>query len=107
MRTIVDPAKLVVTRNPEANRFESTIAGQLAQVDYRISGHRMIITHTEVPEPFRGNRIAEHLLAFAVESARKDGLEVVAECSYAEQFLKRHQVSRRPTKSDPSVDTPL
>jgi len=89
MRTTFDPAKLMVTHNSEAQRFESTIAGHLAQVNYRISGHRMIITHTEVPEAFRGNRIGEHLLAFAVEAARKDGLEVVAECSYAHQFLKR------------------
>jgi GCN5-related N-acetyl-transferase len=52
-----DPAELMVTRNSSANRFEITIAGHLAKVDYRMSGNRMIITHTEVPEALRGKGI--------------------------------------------------
>ena len=68
-----DPADLMVTRNSSANRFEITIAGHLAKVDYRMSGNRMIITHTEVPEALRGKGIAEQLVAFAVKYARKDG----------------------------------
>ena|ERR1700737_3456309 len=89
MNTKFDPAELMVTRNSSANRFEITIAGHLARVDYRMSGNRMIITHTEVPEALRGKCVAEQLLAFAVKSARKDGLEVVAECDYANRFLNR------------------
>jgi hypothetical protein len=40
------PAELIVTRNSSENRFEAMIGGRLAKVDYRISGNRMIITHT-------------------------------------------------------------
>ena len=99
-----DPAELMVTRNSSANRFEITIAGHLAKVDYRMSGNRMIITHTEVPEALRGKGVAEQLVAFAVKYARKDGLEVVAECDYANQFLNRDAIAsatgRIPPKSD-------
>jgi predicted GNAT family acetyltransferase len=54
-----------------------------------MSGNRMIITHTEVPDALRGKGIAEQLVAFAVKYARKEGHEVVAECDYANRFLNR------------------
>ena len=95
-----DPAELMVTRNSSANRFETTIAGHLARVDYRMSGNRMIITHTEVPEALRGQHVAEQLVAFAVKCARKNGLEVVAECDYAKRFLNRAATTRIFPKSD-------
>jgi len=80
----------MVTHNSSASRFEITIGGSLAKVDYRMSGARMIITHTEVPEALRGRGIAGQLVAFAVQYAQKDGLEVVAECEYANRFLNRN-----------------
>ena len=49
----------------------------------------MIITHTEVPEVLRGKGVAEQLVTFAVRYARKEGLEVVAECEYANRVLER------------------
>src|SRR5438132_3485838 len=95
-----DPAQLMVTRNSSANRFEITIAGSLARVDYRMSGNRMIITHTEVPEAVRGKGVAEQLVAFAMKYARKDGLEVVAECEYANRFLNRDATASAKSDGD-------
>src|ERR1700745_3944319 len=98
------PVELMVTRNSSVNRFEVTIGGRLAKVDYRMSGNRMIITHTEVPKALRGKGVAEQLVAFAVKYARKDGLEVVSECDYANRFLNRDAIAsatgRRSPKSD-------
>jgi uncharacterized protein len=88
-RKFSGPSELMVTRNSSVNSFEVTIEGHLAKVDYRMSGNRMIITHTEVPDALRGKGIAEQLVAFAVKYARKEGLEVVAECDYANRFLNR------------------
>ena len=88
-RKFTGPSELMVTRNSSVNRFEVTIEGHLAKVDYRMSGNRMIITHTEVPDVLRGKGVAEQLVAFAVKYARKEGLEVVAECDYANRFLNR------------------
>lgn len=47
------PAKLIVTRNfseKTASRLRSE--GAWTKSDYRMSGNRMIITRTEVPDPF-------------------------------------------------------
>jgi predicted GNAT family acetyltransferase len=89
------PSELIMTRNSSVNRFEVTIQGSLAKVDYRMSGNRMIITHTEVPDTLRGKGIAEQLVAFAVKYARKEGLEVVAECEYANRFLNGRSTHRQ------------
>ena len=98
------PAELIVTRNSSENRFEVTIGGRLAKVDYRTSGNRMIITHTEVPEALRGKGVAEQLVAFAVKYARKDGLEVVAECDYANRFLNRDAIASATGRISPKSD---
>jgi uncharacterized protein len=89
------PSELIMTRNSSVNRFEVTIQGSLAKVDYRMSGNRMIITHTEVPDALRGKGIAEQLVAFAVKYALKEGLEVVAECEYANRFLNGRSTHRQ------------
>jgi uncharacterized protein len=89
------PSELMVTRNSSVNRFEVTIEGHLAKVDYRMSGNRMIITHTEVPDTLRGKGIAQQLVTFAVKYARKEGLEVVAECEYANRFLNGGSAHRQ------------
>jgi|SRR5580704_6969558 hypothetical protein len=56
---------------------------------YRISGNRMIITHTEVPDVFRGKGVCRTISCVRSEIARKEGLEVVAECDYANRVLNR------------------
>jgi uncharacterized protein len=72
-----------------------TESAGLAKVDYRMSGNRMIITHTEVPDTLRGKGIAEQLVTFAVKYARKEGLEVVAECEYVNRFLNGGSAHRQ------------
>ncbi len=78
-----------VSWNRPASRFEYAASGGTAIADYRIEGRRMIITHTEVPEAFRGQGIAGKLIAFAMEAAKRDGLEIAAECDYAVKYLAR------------------
>jgi uncharacterized protein len=81
--------ELMIIHNSLARRFETTIAGELARVEYRISGNRMIITHTEVPEILRGKGIAKQLVAFAKKYALKNGIEIDAECEFARWFIGR------------------
>jgi predicted GNAT family acetyltransferase len=68
-----------------------------------MSGNCMIITHTEVPETVRGKGIAKQLVSFALKYARKNGIEIVAECDYAKWFLSRDAaVSATERKSEKS-----
>jgi predicted GNAT family acetyltransferase len=99
-----DRIVLIVTPNSSANRFETTIAGRLARVECRMSDNRMIITHTEVHEALRGKGVGQKLLTFAVKYAQKKGLEVVAECGYANWFLNRDATLRRPEEGPQNPD---
>jgi predicted GNAT family acetyltransferase len=66
------------------------VRGQLAVLDYQIKRRRMVITHTEVPEPIAGRGIAGELTRGAA-FAREQKYKVVPACSYAEAFLQRHE----------------
>jgi predicted GNAT family acetyltransferase len=79
-----------VRQNKDKGRFELMVDGHLAVADYLIDEDRMIFTHTEVPEALRGGGIAGKLVSFALETARKEGLKVVPQCSYVDRFLLRH-----------------
>jgi predicted GNAT family acetyltransferase len=80
---------MIITHNFVASRFETTIAGDVARVEYRMSGHRMIITHTEVPELLRGKGIAKLLVAFVMKYALRNRIEIDAECEFAKWFISR------------------
>jgi uncharacterized protein len=73
------------------HRFTARVRGQLAVLDYQIKRRRMVITHTEVPEPIAGRGIAGELTRVALRFAREQKYKVVPACAYAEAFLQRHE----------------
>jgi predicted GNAT family acetyltransferase len=76
--------------NPSAGRFETVVDGQLAVLDYRLDGDRLVLTHAGVPPPIEGRGIAAALARTALLAARERGLGVVARCSYVAAYLRRH-----------------
>ena len=86
-----DPSNPIPVRhNAPENRFESEVGGQLSVADYELRGTDMIMTHTYVPPPLRGQGIAEKLVRVALEYARDQRLRVVPACSYVAAFIRRH-----------------
>ncbi|TXI74297.1 MAG: N-acetyltransferase [Dokdonella sp.] len=81
---------LAIAHEPSHNRFVAVVEGQECVIDYHLSGTTMTITHTIVPASLGGRGIAGQLTKFALESARKLGWKVLAECSYAEAYLNKH-----------------
>ena len=79
-----------VVHNSDANRFELTIDGQVAELDYRRDGDRLILTHTGVPGLLEGQGIGGKLVSAAVDQAETDQLTIVARCSFARDWLERH-----------------
>jgi predicted GNAT family acetyltransferase len=73
------------------HRFQARVKGHLALLDYQIKRKRMIITHTEVPEPIAGRGVAGELTKVALRYAREHRFKVVPACAYAEAFLQRHE----------------
>jgi hypothetical protein len=84
-----DPS-VSITHDAAAGRFQATIDGLPARLDYRLDGAVMLIHHTEVPARLEGRGIAAALTAAAFEHARREGLRVAPLCSYARAWARRH-----------------
>lgn len=83
--------KTTYTDNRSMNRFELTIDGErVAWVDYELDEGAITLNHTEVAPRLRGHGLAGEIVRFALLQARKSGLFVVPECSFAASFIERH-----------------
>ena len=79
-----------IRHDPSAQSFETVVDGQHCELDYRLSGKVMTITHTGVPVAVEGRGIASALTQAAMEAARAQGWTVVPACGYAAAWLRRH-----------------
>ncbi|GIK86198.1 MAG: N-acetyltransferase [Burkholderiales bacterium] len=79
-----------VRHNPQAQRFEAVIDGDLARADYRMHGGVMRLVHTEVPPRLEGRGIAGALVRAALDHARAHGLRVEPACAYVAGYMRRH-----------------
>lgn len=96
MASVTPPGLAYEVEHDLANhRFQARVQGHLALLDYQIQTRhrrkRMVITHTEVPEPISGRGIAGELTKVALRYARDNALKVVPACAYAEDFMQRHE----------------
>jgi len=73
-------------------RYELSLDGGPAAVltFKRLTPETIVIDHTGVPEVYRGRGVALLLMTRAVEDARRNGLKIIPECSYAAVQFKRH-----------------
>jgi predicted GNAT family acetyltransferase len=79
-----------ITHNPAASRFEAQFDAGLAVAVYRLVGHEMQMTHTEVPPSLEGRGIAAKLVAAALDHARDQGWTVRPLCSYVRSYMQRN-----------------
>ena len=83
-------SSVVVRHNASEARFEATVEGTLAVVEYAREKNSLALTHTFVPAHLRGRGIAEQLVRAALNYARGEKLSVIPTCSYVAQFVARH-----------------
>lgn len=76
--------------NEAAHRFELTLDGHLAELQYRLDGDRIALVHTGVPDELEGKGIGGALVTAAIDRAAVAGLTVVPECPFARHWLERH-----------------
>ena len=81
---------IVVTDNANEGQFEAEVDGALAVAEYARAGDRIIFTHTEVPEAYRGQGIGEKLVRTALEKVRAEGLTVRPFCPFVRSYIEDH-----------------
>jgi predicted GNAT family acetyltransferase len=74
-----------------SQRYEARVEGDLAGfIDYKAKQDRIALIHTEVLPAHQGRGIAEQLVRFALDDARRRGLRVIATCPYVRAYVVRH-----------------
>jgi predicted GNAT family acetyltransferase len=80
------PAAELVT----LGRFELEQDGQVAYLEYALSGPVLELRHTEVPAPLRNRGLASSLAQNALEWARENHKKVDVICPTVAGYLKTH-----------------
>jgi len=83
-------APIDIRHVPSAHRFEASLGGQIARVEYQQVGKVLRLYHTEVPPAFEGRGIAGQLVRAALAWAEGEELRVEAACSYVRSYMQRH-----------------
>ena len=79
-----------VIHNPAENRFEVTLDGHLAVLDYVMRDDIIIFTHTGVPPEIEGGTVGFSLAKTGLEYARENGFGVRSRCWFMSKYLRRH-----------------
>jgi predicted GNAT family acetyltransferase len=82
---------VAIADNTASSRFEATVDGQVAYLQYERRRGAFVLVHTEVPEALRGRGIAGRLAEFGLKHAEASGLPVVVECPYVRSYMKRNR----------------
>jgi predicted GNAT family acetyltransferase len=80
----------LVINNPHRHRFETTVDGHVAVLNYKQDGKCITFIHTEVPQEIAGGGVGSALVKAGVTYARERGLEVIPKCEFAASYIKKH-----------------
>lgn len=83
-------AEFDIRHNSDRQRFETTVDGQLAFVEYLPSNDRLIVTHTAVPKQLEGRGVGSALAKTVLDHARQINYTVIALCPFIAAYLNRH-----------------
>ena len=84
------PEDIEVTHNSEEHRFELTLDGYLAVLDYTMMDDIIVFTHTGVPPEIEGGNVGISLVENGLEYARQNRLGVRSKCWFMNKYLQRH-----------------
>jgi uncharacterized protein len=79
-----------VVDNPDMKRFETTVEGHLASVEYIRHGDTIWFTHTKVPPELEGRGIGSALAKYVLDYATTNSLKVVPACAFIEDYIGSH-----------------
>ena len=87
---LMDNKNLTVAHNRETNRFELTVDGYRAGLDYIRKGETIIFTHTKVPPAIGGRGLGSKLVKTGLDYARENGLKVRSLCWFVSKYIRLH-----------------
>lgn len=79
-----------IHHNEQANRFETTIEGQIGYISYQDRGEALVYDHTIVPQALGGRGVGSALVKHALDYARSHHKKVVPQCSFVDAYINKH-----------------
>ena len=77
--------------NVSAQRFETTVDGSTAVLEYALEDGTLTLVHTGVPPALEGRGIGGKVVRAALEYAQDAGLKVIPECPFVRSYIERHK----------------
>ena len=86
---------LPVLKNDETKRFELTVDGHVAFIDYEENEKIIKLIHTESPEALAGRGAATALIEKTLTYLEENGYSLVPICPLVFAYVKRHPEWKR------------
>ena len=84
-----------IVDHPEKKRYEASVAGAVARIEYIKAQDKIYLTHTEVPKELEGKGVGSKLVAKVLADVDAQGLTLVPLCPFVALYLKRHPEWKR------------
>ena len=81
----------LIINNLDGRRFETTVDGHVAVLNYKQDGRSITFIHTEVPEELPGRGVGSALAKAGLEYACEQGLQVVPNCEFVASYIEKHR----------------
>jgi predicted GNAT family acetyltransferase len=82
--------EITVINNKDQLRFEVSLAGEDAYIEYRFYKKDIAFMHTFVPESFKGKGIASKMAITALDFARAQHKKIMLYCPFMSRYVKEH-----------------
>ena len=79
-----------IKNNESEQRFEMTVDGATAYVEYELEPGSIVYTHTIVPDELGGRGIGKQLAQHVLEYAKSQNLKVVPQCAFIASYIERN-----------------
>lgn len=91
MTDAAERTDLEIVDNPDEQRYEARADGVVVGIsEYRQSGSRRIVFHTEVPPEHEGKGVGGRLAQGVLDDIRARGLRLTPRCPFIAAYLERH-----------------
>ena len=80
----------LIINNPHKHRFETTVDGHVAVLNYDQDEKSILFIHTEVPPELAGRSVGSALAKAGLTYAREQGLQVIPKCEFVASYIEKH-----------------
>ena len=81
--------------NADEKQYEFHIEGHIAKIEYIKAGHKIFLTHTEVPKELEGKGIGSAIVKTVLAEVEKNDWTLVPLCPFVAAYIKRHPEWRK------------